>query len=530
MLFRSCLRSFSFALVGAVCVMLTGARSAGADIINVPDDYDTIQEAIEAANGGDEIIVAPGTYGEHVNFLGKAVNLHSSDGADVTIIDATGLPTSVLTCIYDEGSDTIISGFTLTGGIGTLTRSTRCGGGMYNAYFCSPTIVSCTFVGNSATHGGGMYNDYGCSPRMIDCTFTGNSAQEFGGGLCNSTWCSPVLTGCTFAENTAEHGAGMCNFDGCCPVLAGCVFSDNTAGLTGGGMHSDFYCDPILVGCTFSGNRSLSLGGGMYTVHNSTPILTGCVFRQNQGDFIGGAMYSAVSPVLTGCAFIANWAYRGGGLYNSGSPVIVNCTFGDNEAGDFGDCFYNKYNSHLRVVGSILWNGENQVWNEDDAQLTITYSCVQGGSEGEGNIDADPVFVDPENGDYHLSAGSPCIDAGANSALPADSFDLDDDGDTAERVPLDLDGNPRFADDPDTADSGCGEPVIVDMGAYEHPGDAWHPMRIGDIDGNGIVNTTDLLVLLAAWGGYEDDCVLADLDYSGAVDTGDLLALLANWG
>ena len=119
---------------------------------------------------------------------------------------------------------------------------------------------------------------------------------------------------------------------------------------------------------------------------------------------------------------------------------------------------------------------------------------------------------------------------GANNALPADSLDLDEDGDTAERLPLDLDGNPRFADDADTEDTGCGAPVVVDMGAYEFQGDAWHPMLIGDIDGNGAVNTTDLLVLLAAWGEYEDDCVLADLDFSGEVNTADLLTLLANWG
>ena len=68
------------------------------------------------------------------------------------------------------------------------------------------------------------------------------------------------------------------------------------------------------------------------------------------------------------------------------------------------------------------------------------------------------------------------------------------------------------------------------MGAYEYPGDAWHPMRIGDTDGDGDVDTADLLALLAAWGGYGEECILADLDLSGDVDTADLLLLLANWG
>ena len=88
---------------------------------------------------------------------------------------------------------------------------------------------------------------------------------------------------------------------------------------------------------------------------------------------------------------------------------------------------------------------------------TFTFSDVQGGFTGTGNIDADPMFVDPDNGDYRLAAGSPCIDAGDNTAVPAG-------------ITTDLDGNPRFVDDPSTIDSGNGDPPIVDMGAFEFQG------------------------------------------------------------
>lgn len=79
-----------------------------ADTILVPKDYPTIQQAIDAAVDGDEIIVAPGTYREAINLLGKAIHLHSSDGPDVTTIDAAGLGTSVVTCAAGEGPDTIL--------------------------------------------------------------------------------------------------------------------------------------------------------------------------------------------------------------------------------------------------------------------------------------------------------------------------------------------------------------------------------------------------------------------------------------
>ncbi len=99
---------------------------------------------------------------------------------------------------------------------------------------------------------------------------------------------------------------------------------------------------------------------------------------------------------------------------------------------------------------------------------------------GGGNIDADPRFRDPlgpdrvagtKDDDLRVRAGSPCVDAGDNTAVPADADDLDLDDDRLERIPFDLDGRPRFADHPDTADTGRADapayPTIVDIGAYE---------------------------------------------------------------
>jgi hypothetical protein len=141
----------------------------------------------------------------------------------------------------------------------------------------------------------------------------------------------------------------------------------------------------------------------------------------------------------------------------------------------------------------------------------VAYSNVQGGWPGVGNIDADPLFADPDNGDLRFSRGSPCIDAGDNTAVP-------------DGIDTDLDGNPRFVDDPDTVDTGYGDPPIVDMGAYEYEG----PPCPRDLSGNGNVDVVDLLMIIGSWGPCAG-CP-ADFNDDGLVNVVDLLALIANFG
>lgn len=148
--------------------------------------------------------------------------------------------------------------------------------------------------------------------------------------------------------------------------------------------------------------------------------------------------------------------------------------------------------------------------------------------DGFGNIAANPGFVDPSNGDYRLSPGSACIDAGLNNYLPTDAADLDGDGITAELTPLDLDGLPRIVDDPSTDDTGCGFPFVVDMGAYEFQGGGETAQPIyGDLNEDDIVNGADLGTLLASWG--TTGCDIADLNGDGTVNGSDLGILLGAW-
>ncbi len=287
----------------------------------------------------------------------------------------------------------------------------------------------------------------------------------------------------------------------------------------GYGSGAGMYCtnsSPIITNCTFSGNKGLygSQGGGMYNV-NSSPIITNCIFYGNSSggaldpsdnsspaitnrtssEFLSEESQGAgmanffSSPSIINCVFYKNMSTtRGGGISNeSSSPIITNCTFYGNSSGWAGGGLYNM--SLATITNCILWGNDAQVGPEIyGSSPTLSYCNIdQDGYAGNnGNIRQDPLFVnvtdpDPLNWNLHLQSGSPSIDAGDNTAVPADTTDIDGDGDTGEQLPFDLYGNLRFVDDLMTPDTGNGTPPIVDMGAYEY----------FDADGDGIPNDVD---------------------------------------
>lgn len=208
--------------------------------INVPADYDTIQLAIDAAFDGDEVIVAPGTYNEVVDFKGKAIHLRSSDGPDVTTIDATGLDNSAVLAITGEGSDTILEGFTITGGTGhEISTFTFVGGGM-TIKQTSPTVIDCVFTENSAQWGGGMYVIYDSQPSITDCVFADNTAWKLGGGIWVSQTNADVEIQSTFfCGNMFGHIEGPWTdlggnefSDTCDPGIPGDLDGDGVVGVS----------------------------------------------------------------------------------------------------------------------------------------------------------------------------------------------------------------------------------------------------------------------------------------------------------
>jgi hypothetical protein len=410
----------------------------------------------------------------------------------------------------------------VTGNANGWDYSKRMGGGMYN-YSSSPTLSAVSFSGNSAVTGGGMYS-YSSSPTLTNVTFNGNSAQSGGGGGMFNNVSSPTLTNVTFSGSSAVVGGGMYNYSSS-PTLSAVTFSGSSA-VVGGGMYN-YSSSPTLSAVTFSGNSAQS-GGGMYnsgsspTVtsvtfsgnsaqsgggmhnHSSSPTLTNVTFSGNSADYGGGMVNNVSSPTLTTVTFSGNSADYGGGMRNcSSSPTLTNVTFSGNSA-DHGGGMANDYssptltnvtfsgNSAYHFLGGSMYNfgniyeGESsptltncilwgntapEIYNSSLSTVTVTYSIVQGGWTGTGNVDDDPQFVRPPSpgadstwgtadddyGDLRLRSGSPAIDAGDNTAVPPDVADLDGDGDTGEPTPLDLDMLPRFV----------GTALVVDLGAYE---------------------------------------------------------------
>ncbi|HSR33546.1 MAG TPA: right-handed parallel beta-helix repeat-containing protein, partial [Anaerolineae bacterium] len=184
----------------------------------------------------------------------------------------------------------------------------------------------------------------------------------------------------------------------------------------GGGMHNRD-SSPTVANCTFAGNSATQYGGGMFNFFSCSPAVTNCTFSDNSA-YRGGGMYSHVSsPAVTNCTFSGNSAgVDGGGMYNdNSSPQLTNCTFSGNSTSGSGGAIHNWYSS-LAVTNSILWGDSPDEISNSSSGSMVTYSDVQGGSDGTGNIDEEPLFVDPGIGDYHLSPGSPCIDTGTNGA------------------------------------------------------------------------------------------------------------------
>ncbi len=490
------------------------------------DAYNYLQDALAAASSGDEIWVAEGIYkpdqgigitpGDRdatfqlingVSIKGgyagygqpdpNARDVHAYetilsgdlDGNDIDVNDLWDLwnePTR------DENSYHVVTGYqtdTMDATTDLLDGFTISGGNANDSSYPNK-------------YGGGMFCN--SDATLVNCTFTGNSARKGGGILCGASWCCatyPTVTNCTFIGNSAEDAGGM-------------FISDS---------------DPVLTNCVFIGNSASNDGGAVMYYMDSIPILNNCLFSGNQAAHDGGGIFLLF-------AFNIN---------------ITNSTFGYNSAGNLGGGIYQSDASTTPQINNcILWgNSPSQISQDDEVTASITYSDVQGGWPGEGNIDADPCFVeagywgdanDPNiivetndanavwvEGDYHLKSEglrwnakwkewdfdrvtSPCIDAG-NPGCPL--------GDELLTVP----------DDPYNE---WGENLRINMGSYGGTAEASMPPYdwaiLADLTNDGIVNLKDFAGQAQYWM-ITKSKQPGDLNRDGTVNMTDLALFVQDW-
>jgi hypothetical protein len=336
-----------------------------ADTIHVPQDQPTVQAAIDASLDGDTVLVGPGTYLENIDFRGKDITVRATVPAeDATVIDGSSPsdPHRASTVIFDsgEGPTAVLQGFTIVGGSGSLSEyiygGTICGGGV----FCeeaSPTILHNFVKNNSAVLSGGIFTNYS-SATIIGNTIKENTAVQAAGGV------SAVGMG---AGDRSLHMV----------KIIGNVITDNASGNHAGAVEIAHGGNAKLIGNLIAGNSSNGAAG---------------VF-----------VMAGVRTVIINNTIIANVAsiVRGSGIRVGGAPFIINNIVVDNIGGGI-------FQMSPEAPSPMI--AYNNVWRNTGGDYI---NC----NPGNGDISADPLFVDPDNGDLRILLSSPCIDAG-DPSLP----------------------------------------------------------------------------------------------------------------
>ena len=411
------------------------AAAGDADGSSWANTFTDLQDALAAANSGDTILIAEGTY----------IPDASDRAARFVLLDDV----------------TIVGGYA-TGGVA----------GPDNSLY--PTILSGDLAGNDTanlhpsdpTRADNAYNVVRAEPSsgsssLAQVTITGGNAngsgsQAFGGGLVVNG-ADVLLDHVDIVANSGIDGAGVRIGQSTGSVLRAVSIAGNRATGDGGGVLIVEGSEAAIVNSNVDGNLAGGAGGGVLLDDADADLVT-TVVSTNQSAAAGGGLAArndsagvAVNSVVSG-----NQATSGGGFAASGSSwVLRGVTVADNEASGAGGGIYLTGASPVaNLINSIVWgNTASSGPGLSGNDFIVSFSDVQGGAPGAGNIAVDPQFVAPGSGNYRLQTGSPAIDSGFAFAI-ADAYDVDGDLDIAENTPdLDLE---------DRTQGGS-----VDMGAHE---------------------------------------------------------------
>ncbi len=375
------------------CLLLFLSGGLFAGLLKVPENYSTIQSAIDAATDGDTVLVFPGIYRENINFNGKAIVL----AGNFIFTKDTSLITQ--TVIDGDSSESVI---TLNHGEDTTS-----------------VIVGLTITNGYAEHGGGVkVVDSGV--KLLNLKIKGNQAIYSGGGIYCQNINMPgtvILKDVEISHNYAKRGAGMVVEEWVTMEIDRVTFFKNRAKEEGGGV-------------LFRGFGVLGFG---------KMKITQSVFQENQAK-LGSGIYTEFKDdnlYISNVLFLRNSAQKsGGGIYLWNSNLLLSNITTFNNSAEQGSFLYCK-NAGARIKNSILWeNPTNAIFltsTYDSSRIAVEYSDLQGGAksivldekskltEFQHNMDLPPSFRNVGSNDFHLSELSPAIDGGD----PADDFSLE---------------------------------------------------------------------------------------------------------
>lgn len=384
-------------------------------------DYTTITAALDAANAGDTVTVAPGVYRRNDPNYWETFPLIMKSGVVLIRESKDAYPeinadraAQVFKCEYtDEG--TRIEGFVITGGDahgglefggglflgnGFLSLSSceirDCeadddGGGLFCSY-ATVTIDQCRFISNSADNGGGLSVGSGSSLQMSDTEITDNQADIHGGGIAVFVNSQLDMSRCELSGNSADQYAGALYAENSTCSLTNCMISGNTAQQNGGGL-SGIYTDVNLIECLFMDNDTLTGGGAVSIISGSTLKIQNSLLYRNTASEYGAGVHCKESEVdvlfsriqentaslgggglyfmdaggtLVTCDLTGNHSSAGAGLYCDQSDVgVANCLFTENVAEEFGGGIYcNNAAPTVRsctMTGNTAWDGGGAV-------------------------------------------------------------------------------------------------------------------------------------------------------------------------
>jgi parallel beta-helix repeat protein/predicted outer membrane repeat protein len=440
-----------------VFILFSLASLAPATTHLTPDEYATIQAAIDDCNDGDVVIVAPGTYtgdgNRDISFKGKAITVQSIDPDDPNIVSATIMdcngtednPHRGFIFHSGEGSNSMLDGLTIMngyadggGGVYCLESSPKIrnciisannvdaihgsnGGGIY-CYNSDLIINACYIIDNTAYawpaivivngYGGGIYCSGG-SPNIRDCTFTDNEAGQGGGGICCCNESNPVISKCTFSDNRINEIAFLSDS---APTLIDCDFDGNAEWISSDSAIRTQDTNLMINNCRI--RNYFGLHGGGVRCQGGSLLMSDCDISGNRAYFHGGGLFCSGLSTISNCTITGNaasncWYGGGGGIYcNGGFHKITSCTISSNNASRCRGGGICCEDASIEVSNCVLYEnrargGSHQIGILNYSKSTVSHSDVENGLVGiyvsspsslnwyAGNIDAGPCFIKP---------------------------------------------------------------------------------------------------------------------------------------